>query len=197
MDDIVRKALEKWPDVPHAYGWLSLDPRGNWLLKGERIGNAGVIAFINRNYESDARGRWYFQNGPQRVYVALPGAPHVYRLETQDGNTLATHTGHDAGRVDGAWLDDRDRVVILADAGVGTLDDRDLPRIVPWLSDEHGKPVTDDDLARWMAGDAAVPPPWLRLAGCAVPVERIAAADLPHRFAFDPDPRPADGEPEC
>ena len=22
MDDIVKKAMAKWPDVPHCYGWL-------------------------------------------------------------------------------------------------------------------------------------------------------------------------------
>ena len=32
MDDIVKQALAKWPNVPHCYGWLGLDARGNWYM---------------------------------------------------------------------------------------------------------------------------------------------------------------------
>ena len=28
MDDIVKQAMAKWPNVPHCYGWLALDARG-------------------------------------------------------------------------------------------------------------------------------------------------------------------------
>ena len=56
---------------PAVYGWLSLDRRGNWLIKGERDRERSALReFIARNYQADERGRWYFQNGPQRVYVA-------------------------------------------------------------------------------------------------------------------------------
>ena len=33
MDDIVRQAIAKWPNVPHCYGWLGLDARGQWYLR--------------------------------------------------------------------------------------------------------------------------------------------------------------------
>src|SRR5437762_13798517 len=76
MDEIVLRSMLKWPDVPAVYGWLSLDRRGNWMIKTvagrfERIAHAAVREFIGRNYASDPEGRWYFQNGPQRVFVAL------------------------------------------------------------------------------------------------------------------------------
>lgn len=29
MDDIVKQAMVKWPNVPDCYGWLGLDARGN------------------------------------------------------------------------------------------------------------------------------------------------------------------------
>ncbi len=35
MEDWVYRALEKWPNVPHLYGWLRLDRRGRWLIRGE------------------------------------------------------------------------------------------------------------------------------------------------------------------
>ena len=34
MDETVIRAMAKWPDVPAVWGWLSLDRRGVWKLKG-------------------------------------------------------------------------------------------------------------------------------------------------------------------
>jgi hypothetical protein len=85
MDDIVKQAMAKWPNVPHCYGWLALDARGNWRMRdeaaqqadsaGDKLNNATLVGFINRNYAHDDAGRWYFQNGPQRVYVNLEATP--------------------------------------------------------------------------------------------------------------------------
>ena len=69
VDAVVLRAMAKWPNVPAVFGWLSLDRRGRWLLRGEPIGNAAARQFISRNYQSDPHGRWFFQNGPQRVFV--------------------------------------------------------------------------------------------------------------------------------
>ena len=33
MDDIVKQALAKWPNVPNCYGRLGLDARGNWYMR--------------------------------------------------------------------------------------------------------------------------------------------------------------------
>ena len=92
MDEIVKAAMAKWPKVPHCYGWLGLDARGRWFCAtiGRKPGGAfasgasgknallthdKLIAFIGRNYACDANGCWYFQNGPQRVYVELQSRP--------------------------------------------------------------------------------------------------------------------------
>ncbi|MFO6421517.1 DUF2946 family protein [Hylemonella sp. W303a] len=101
MDDLVRQAMAKWPNVPDCYGWLGLDERGNWWMRDDRAQAAGafdsglpgakgsllkhekLIDFIQRNYASDARGCWYFQNGPQRVFVELQATPWVWRLHAQ------------------------------------------------------------------------------------------------------------------
>ena len=71
MDASVIKAMARWPDVPAVYGWLSLDRRGRWCLRGEAVTHRGAVQFINRNYDHTSDGRWYFQNGPQRVFVDL------------------------------------------------------------------------------------------------------------------------------
>ena len=122
MDETVLRSMAKWPDVPDVYGWLSLDRRGNWLLKGERIGNAAFREFISRNYAADARGCWYFQNGPQRVFVALAYTPLVLNFE---GEALFDHCGRPF-LPEQAFLDEEGSVLMLGSQGIGLLDDRDL-----------------------------------------------------------------------
>ena len=124
MDEIVARSIAKWPNVPAVYGWLELDRRGNWLIKGERIGNQALREFIGRNYEADERGRWFFQNGPQRVYVRLAYTPLVVHYE---GDRLFDH----CGRVfvsRGTYQDDEGSVLVEGDLGIALLDDRDLER---------------------------------------------------------------------
>ena len=41
MDEIVKAALKKWPNVPDCYGWLALDARGDWYMRDERTQAAG------------------------------------------------------------------------------------------------------------------------------------------------------------
>jgi hypothetical protein len=115
MDDIVRQAIAKWPNVPHCYGWLGLDARGNWYMRDDRAQAEGpfaaadggtpqsrgsllkhdkLIDFIQRNYEHDAHGQWFFQNGPQRVYVELEATPFVWRIK--DDFSVVSHAGEPA-----------------------------------------------------------------------------------------------------
>ena len=132
MDDIVRQALLKWPKVPHCYGWLALDARGDWYMRDERIQAAGPFprvkgsrilhdklrAFIERNYTHDGQGACFFQNGPQRVYVELEAAPYVWRIDDAPGWPVAAHTGEPAA-VRGSWLDENGRLFLDTDLGYG------------------------------------------------------------------------------
>jgi len=141
MDDIVKAALKKWPNVPHVYGWLALDARGDWYLrdeptqaagpfpqvKGSRILHDKLREFIHRNYASDEAGCWFFQNGPQRVYVELEAAPWVWRLSQPDGDDVVvrTHTGHRAA-VDSACVDEQGRLFLDTDFGFGLVHTQDM-----------------------------------------------------------------------
>jgi hypothetical protein len=124
MDDSVVRSLAKWPNVPAVYGWLELDRRGNWLIKGGRIGNAALRDFIARNYEADSEGRWFFQNGPQRVYVKLAYTPLVVHYE---GDRLVDQCGRPFVTL-AAYLDDEGSVLLEGETGIAVMDDRDLDR---------------------------------------------------------------------
>ncbi|MCV2358338.1 DUF2946 family protein [Paucibacter sp. TC2R-5] len=141
MDAIVEAALKKWPNVPHCYGWLALDARGDWYMRDERIQAAGPFPqvkgsrvtheklrqFIARNYAADESGCWFFQNGPQRVYLQLEAAPWVFRLGAellQDG-LVHTHTDLSCS-VSSTWLDEQDRLFLSTPLGLGLVHSMDM-----------------------------------------------------------------------
>lgn len=169
MDDIVRQALAKWPNVPDCYGWLGLDSRGQWHMRDDRVqalgafqsGVAGargsvlrhdkLIEFIHRNYEPDERGCWYFQNGPQRVYVELESTPLIWRV-APDGQ-VAAHTGRPAEVLD-CLMDEAGHLYLHTSCGLGLVHTLDVALAADWI--EQG---------RWS------------LRAC-------ARADLPARFGY-------------
>jgi hypothetical protein len=131
VDSAVTRAMAKWPNVPAVYGWLALDRRGNWLIRTpgtparfERITNPALREFIARNYAADDAGRWYFQNGPQRVYVNLAYTPLVVHYE---GEKLLDQCGR-AFASSAAYEDDEGSVLLAGQGTVALLDDRDLLR---------------------------------------------------------------------
>lgn len=141
MDEIVKQALVKWPDVPHCYGWLGLDARGNWHLRDDSVQARGpfsagmaqskgallkhekLIGFIGRNYQADEHGQWFFQNGPQRVYVELEATPLVWRV---NGDlSVQDHNGRVA-RVQSCLLDENGRLYLQTDVGFGLVHSLDM-----------------------------------------------------------------------
>ena len=98
-----------------------LAARGS-LLKHEKL-----VDFIQRNYQADkegpAKGQWYFQNGPQRVYVELASTPYIWRV--QEDFSLAAHTGLKASLAV-AWLDETGRLYAEASDGYGLIHTQDV-----------------------------------------------------------------------
>ncbi len=144
MDDIVKAAIKKWPNVPHCHGWLGLDARGDWYLrdeptqrsgpfpqaKGSRVTHGKLKDFIARNYEHDAQGQWFFQNGPQRVYVWLEAAPWVIGVMADaavpGGWRLETHTGMPVAQVQATYLDEDGRLYLQTEHGLGVVRSQDM-----------------------------------------------------------------------
>ena len=128
-------------------------------------------AFIERNYGADSTGCWFFQNGPQRVYVQLEAAPWVWRLMWESPSagagadqqlTVTSHTGR-AVQVGSSWLDEEGRLYLDTDLGLGTVHSQDM--LDAALAIEQGL---------WAP-------------------EPLVAADAPMRFGFvrEPGPDPA------
>ncbi len=207
MDDLVRQALAKWPNVPDCTGWLALDARGRWRVgeanPGPRlpITHAAMNAFINRNYFSSG-GFWIFQNGPQRVFVELEYTPFVWRLHPREvgGWDLVAHTGATLAPT-AAWLDDQGRFLIEARSTtgepiVGVVHDHDTALLAERLRDDDGEPLDDDAIAALSSPDVidtAAPAATLHFAttataSLALPLQRIASQQVPTRFGFETRP---------
>ncbi|WOD17448.1 DUF2946 family protein [Paraburkholderia kirstenboschensis] len=186
MDDIVKQALAKWPNVPSCTGWLMLDRRGNWRMRDEAAQASGspgmpirheaLLGFINRNYECDERGQWFFQNGPQRVYVELGYTPWVVRLLVEADGTLALkdHAGNDFEPA--AVFADDEGGILFADTAapprVAVLHDHDLE-----LFADHAA-LADDAMNgefRWKDG-------------VTLPLQPVRRADIASRFGFVQSP---------
>jgi hypothetical protein len=189
MDDIVKQAMAKWPNVPYCYGWLALDARGAWRMRdeaaqragapGDRLTNAALVGFIARNYLSDERGCWYFQNGPQRVYVNLETTPFVARTDPAQG--LVLHTGQPLGTPTEAYLTDAGGIVLRAGQVVAQVDDRDVAQLLQAF-ELDGRPAAIEDVMAWLEGGAGELT--LRWQDRGIAVGRLAADDVPGRFGF-------------
>ena len=176
MDDIVKQALAKWPNVPACWGWLGLDARGNWWLrdaqaqaqgnfphsKGTRLEHEKLLGFIARNYEATVDGEWFFQNGPQRVYVELERAPMVWRIH-EDGSVIS-HTQVRAKHVQQCVLDDEGYLYLQCDGVLGVVHSQDMVFAAQMIE---------------------------RDAWC---VEEVGAAELPQRFGFVLSPQQRSGQ---
>ena len=210
MDAQVMAAMARWPGVPDVYGWLSLSDQGRWRihpggrgwrqavaplaglaaadLAGEAITSIPFTEFINRNYTVDAAGCWYFQNGPQRVYVRLDAAPYLLHLDMEAGGRplLRTHTGLAAGQVLAWWRDDQGRMFATTEAGPGLVEGRDLPALLDALHTPDG-PLVDILMAQSddSSGANLSVLPWPRPGtGATSPLRLISASDLPRTLGF-------------
>lgn len=190
MDDTVKQAMARWPNVPNCYGWLALDRRGQWRMRneyaqqhglsGDPIRHDALIAFIERNYQHDERGAWYFQNGPQRVFVSLAYAPWIVRLHQGQLQT----TSQRAFTLRACLADEHGNVILAGEIdGVlqaALLHDHDLDAFssaCTW----HGEAC---------GGNLGV----FHFDGTDVPIEPITQDEVPARYGFVRQPQPPAGE---
>lgn len=196
MDQIVLQAMQKWPNVPHCYGWLALDARGAWRMRdeqaqqqnlpGDKIMHTALVGFINRNYKADEQGCWYFQNGPQRVYVDLALTPYIAHTDPQQGIVL--QTGEAMPALDVVILTEEGRLLLTAPGLVAAIDDRDLAQCLAQLRMD-GEAISDEALLEWLANPTDQRILTWQQAEATIPVKRIAAQDIASAFGFVRKPR--------
>lgn len=205
MDENVIAAMARWPNVPDVFGWLSLNAGGHWRLhtagdaletdtgtprEGVSISSSSINNFINRNYASDSKGRWYFQNGPQRVYVRLDVAPYV--LHTVDARpdhpAFLTHNGVRADATTRWCLDDAGHVYADTGQGAGLVAGRDLEHILHGLATAGGDSLMDALQNVSFDGVSSIDVRWGE--GASVPFHVCRFSQVPDLLGFVRYPRP-------
>ena len=186
MDEMVIRAMAKWPNVPAVFGWLRLDRRGRWWIRDELVSNPGISSFIGRNYLADAQGRYFFQNGPQQVFVELEQTPWIFHVAGQGGAApiFMDHVGNPV-LPDGAGIDEQGVLYLLCSGRIGAVDERDLIHLIELMTDANGRKADDLLLASWMV--AAVDAPTLLLTlgnGSKLLLQRLSSDELPTQFGY-------------
>ena len=176
-------AMLRWPNVPACYGWLSLDRRGRWRLRGEAVTHGGLNDFLNRQYAHDEDGNYFVQNGPQRVFVELEYTPWVLRLTAAD--RIETHVGEVVHEFRSAAIDEEGNLLIEINDGIALLCDRDLPALRHCLRLPSGE-VADDASVLQAIEQPVTGATKLTLAwqGCRVPLHSLRRSEVPGRYGF-------------
>ena len=169
-----------------------LDRRGQWRMRDEAAQASGspgtpirheaLLGFINRNYERDERGQWFFQNGPQRVYVELGYTPWVVRLSVEADGALALKDQVGNGFEPSAVFADDEGGILFAGASdpgnpsapprIAVLHDHDLEVFA-----DHAT-LADDSLSgefHWNGG-------------VTLPLQPIRSEEVASRFGFVASP---------
>jgi hypothetical protein len=213
MDQSVLDAVKRWPDVPAVYGWLSLTARGEWKLHplgdaqagglGQGISNTQILGFMDRNYADQPDGAWFFQNGPQRVYVRLDAAPLIVHIDPTR-RTLTTHHDTTVQHVLHWYCDETGQLYAKTDCGPARIDDRDLQILAEVLRSPEGLSLFDlfdtFTLSETQRSNGADPSPVVHTLSDplkqypalsqAAPLRFLNAADVAEALHFIPNPGP-------
>ena len=198
MDEQVLRSLIKWPNVPHCFGWLALDRRGQWRMRdefaqanqlaGSVIQHVALNEFIARNYACDSLGRYFFQNGPQRVFITLDATPFVARIiPSESGPQLLTQCGTEI-QPQGALSDEKGNIYItgnitqsVSDQIDGTVFIRTKSPSVALLHDHDLELFSDQ--SKVMEDACSFRGSW-QWNGKDLPIEPIHSLELSERFHF-------------
>jgi hypothetical protein len=198
MDEQVLRSLIKWPNVPHCFGWLALDRRGQWRMRdeyaqanqlpGNVIQHLALNEFISRNYAKDSLGRYFFQNGPQRVFITLDVTPWIARIiPSESGPQLSTQCGTNI-KPHGALSDEKGNIYItglipqaLSDQVDATIFTQIESLSVALLHDHDLDLFSDQSQVEEDA--CSFRGSW-RWDGKDLPIEPIHSAELAERFHF-------------
>ena len=198
MDEQVLRSLIKWPNVPHCFGWLALDRRGQWRMRdefaqanqlaGSVIQHAALNEFISRNYACDSLGRYFFQNGPQRVFITLDATPWIARIiPSESGLQLLTQCGTEI-KPQGALSDEKGNIYItglipqsLSDQIDGAVFAKTESLSVALLHD-HDLDLFSDQ-SKVMEDACSFRGSW-QWDGKNLPIEPIHSVELCERFCF-------------
>jgi hypothetical protein len=207
MDEQVLRSLIKWPNVPDCYGWLGLDRRGQWRMRdefaqqnhlsGQVINHSALNDYISRNYARDNQGRFFFQNGPQRVFINLDATPWIaHIIPDAEGMKLLTQC-HSEIDPTMALSDERGNIYIVGNICETIYEDLETNQF--FNADQQSIALLHDhdldyfsDLAKLEEQACSFGGIW-NWRGKQLPLDPIHSQEIDKKFGFikRPEPNPA------
>ena len=157
-------------------------------LAGSVIQHAALNDFISRNYAHDSLGRYFFQNGPQRVFITLDATPYITRIiPCESGLQLLTQCGTEI-KPQGALSDEKGNIYItglleqsLSDQIDGAVFTKTESLSVALLHD-HDLDLFSDQ-SKVIEDACSFRGSW-QWQGNQLPIEPIHSTELANRFNF-------------
>lgn len=171
-----------------AYGWLGLNRRGTWLIRGAPVTHPAVREYLGAHYGADGHGNWLVRNGPQRAYVTLETAPLIAHPDA--GGDWQSHLGRPTGAPRRAFIDEHGGLWLDTPAGPAWVEESALERVCAWLVDAAGRPAGAELIESLTPGAPELA--WLECAPGRIALHAVRRADVPALLGFVPDPRPPD-----
>ncbi len=204
MDDQVLRSLMKWPNVPDCFGWMALDRRGQWRMRdefaqqnqlpGQIIKHAALNEFINRNYACDEEGRYFFQNGPQRVFITLDATPWITRITPSNEGLQFLTQCNQAIIPEAALSDENGNIYIVGNIDQtiyhGTTKDQFESKTFQSVALLHDHDLDHfSELAKLHEEACSFGGSW-NWRGISMPLDPIHSQELSARFHFTVNPQP-------
>jgi len=203
MDEQVLRSLIKWPNVPECFGWLALDRRGQWRMRneftqqnklpGQAIQHVALNDYISRNYAVDELGRYFFQNGPQRVFIALDATPWIARLIPSEQGLRLTTQCHTHLEPNAALSDENGNIYIvgLMKQVINSSNGKDFSKsdhLSIALLHDHDLDLFSE-LANLREEACSFGGSW-NWHGKSLPLDPVHSDELSTRFHYNPSPQP-------
>jgi hypothetical protein len=157
-------------------------------LAGTVIQHIALNEFISRNYACDSLGRYFFQNGAQRVFITLDVTPWIARMiPCESGIQLLTQCGEEI-KPQSALSDEKGNIYItgfitqtLSDQIDHTIFTRTVLPSVALLHDHDLDLFSEQSIVQEDA--CSFRGSWL-WDGRTLPIEPIHSIELSERFHF-------------
>lgn len=163
-------------------------------LPGQIIEHTALKEFISRNYACDNSGRYFFQNGPQRVFITLTSTPWIARIiPSKDAPKMITQCQTEINPIS-ALSDEHGNIYISClvkqsickDLRTQQYEVKDCPSIA--LLHDHDLDGFSE-LAKLREEACSFGGSWL-WQGKQLALDPIHSEELSKRFGFIQDPKP-------
>lgn len=163
-------------------------------LPGKVIDHVALNECICRNYAHDQAGRYFFQNGPQRVFIALAATPWIARMIPGEQHPQLLTQCQSAMTPTSALSDEQGNIYIVGTVEQTVFESADQQqfsiKVMPSVALLHDHDLDQfSELAKLREEACSFGGSWL-WHGQQLPLDPIHSDELSQRFGFIKNPQP-------